>query len=301
MTIKDYFTFFRWKNLLMIVLIQALLKFIFFQKFSLSVSLDTFHFILLVASSVFIAIAGYVVNDINDIKADEINKPDKVFVGKKIPFKNANNLFLAFNSIGLLIGFYITIYIHKNSFFIIFIIISLLLYRYAIDLKKRYLISNLVVSFIIFLSIVIVPVFDIVPATNSFNKESQFAIFNLVLIIAGFAFFLTLIREILKDIEDIPGDKKIHSKTIPIVNGIQTTKTVLILLAGLVFLIVSYFAYATFSANAIVSAYLIVFINLPLLYFILKVKTTTTKKGYHQMSNLLKAIMLLGILSILFY
>lgn len=301
MQFKDYFVFFRWKNLLMILLVQALLKFVLFQNFSLSVSLDIFHFLLLAISSVFIAIAGYVINDINDIKADEINKPDKVFVGHKISIKNANNLFLIFNSLGLLIGFYLTIYIHKNSFFIIYIIISLLLYRYAIDLKKRYITGNLIISIIVFLSILIVPVFDIVPATNSFNKETQAAAFKLVFIIGLFAFFLTFIREILKDMEDVEGDKKIKAKTIPVINGEQKSKLVVTVLGSFLFFAIGYFVYITFPKNIIVSVYLLIFVNLPLLYFLFKINRTTSKKGYHQGSNLLKAIMLFGILSILFY
>jgi len=301
MQIKDYFVFFRWKNLIMIVLVQAFLKFFLFQKYSLSVSLDLIHFLLLILSSVFIAMAGYIINDINDIKADEINKPDRVFVGKKISIKNANNLFLVFNSLGLLIGFYLTIYIHKNSFFIIYIIISLLLYRYAIDLKKRYIVSNLIVSLIIFLSIIIVPVFDIVPVTNSFNRMSQMIIFKLVLIIAIFAFFLTWIREILKDLEDIPGDKIIHSKTIAIVNGIQKTKYILIGLTVLLFIFVNYFAIINYATNAIFSSYLVVFVGVPLFFFAFKIKGAITIKEFHKLSNFLKVVMLLGILSILFY
>ncbi len=300
MRIKDYFTFFRWKNLLMIFLIQAMIKFILFQKFDLNTSLDIFHFFILTFSTVFIAMAGYVINDINDIKADEINKPDRVFVGKMLSYKKANNLFLILNSLGLLLGFYLTIYIHKNSFFIIYIITSLLLYRYAIDLKKRYIIGNVIVSFIIFLSIIIVPVFDIVPVTNSFNKDSQIIIFNVVLIIAAFAFFLTLIREIVKDMEDIEGDKKIKAKTIPIVNGQQRTKLVLIALSTILFLAINYFIFTIYDTNILVSVYLLVFVSLPLLYFMLRIQKATNKKQFHQWSNFLKLVMLLGMLSILF-
>ncbi len=300
MKIKDYFTFLRWKNLLMIFIIQALIKFVLFQKFDLNVTLDIFHFFILTFSTIFIAMAGYVINDINDIKADEINKPNRVFVGKKLSFKKANNLFLVFNSLGLLLGFYLTIYINKNSFFIIYIITSLLLYRYAIDLKKRYLISNIVISLIIFLSIIIVPVFDIVPATNSFNQESQIIAFKLVSIIGIFAFFLTLIREIVKDMEDIEGDKRIKARTIPIVNGLHKTKMVLIGLSMVLFIGINYFVYKIFHINTIISYYLLAFVNLPLLYFMWKIKNASTKKEFHRCSDFLKIIMLLGMLSVLF-
>ena len=300
MRIKDYLTFFRWKNLLIIILIQFLLKFVLFQKFNLSTSLNNLHFYLLTFSTICIAIAGYIINDINDVRADEINKPNKVFVGNKISFSKANNLFLVLNSIGLLVGFYLTIYINKNSFFIIYIIASLLLYRYAVDLKKRLIISNMTVSFVVFLSIVIVAIFDLVPATNNYNNQSQIQVFNIVLVISAFAFFLTLLREIVKDLEDIEGDKKIKAKTLPIVYNENVTKIILVILGVIPLLGIIYFAYSLFETNQYLTYYLIAFVSLPLLYFLVKIFNSNTKEAYHKLSGLLKVIMLLGILSILF-
>ena len=301
MKIKDYFTFFRWKNLLIVILIQFLLKFILFQKFNLSSSLNNFHFFLLTLSTICIAIAGYIINDINDVKADQINKPNKVFVGNKISFSKANNLFLIFNSIGLLIGFYLTIYITKHSFFIIYIIASLLLYRYAVDLKKRLIISNLTVSFVVFLSIIIVPVFDLVPATNNYNNQSQILVFNTVLVISAFAFFLTLLREIVKDLEDIEGDKKIKARTLPIIYGEKKTKIILGILGFVPFLGIIYYAYYFYKTNPNLTYYLIAFVCLPLLYFLVKLFNSNSKVAYNKLSSVLKLIMLLGMLSILFF
>ena len=300
MTLKDYLVFIRWKNLLMILLIQLLIKLVLFQKFDLSVSLDNLHFFLLSLSTICIAAAGYIINDIHDIKADLINKPNKVFVGKKISVARANNLFIVINSIGLLLGFYLSFYINHNSFFIIFILTSLLLYRYAIDLKNRLLIGNVVIAVIVFFSIMIIVVFDIVPATNNYNNQTQIHIVKLLLLISGFAFSLTLLREIIKDLEDVIGDKKINAKTLPIVWGEAKTKKFLFFLSLVIFMGINYFSFSFYQHNLYGAVYLTIVVSLPLLYFLLKINRSKTKNDYHKLSGLLKIIMLLGILTILF-
>lgn len=301
MKIKDYFHFFRWKNLAIIILIQVLIKFVLFQKFELSTSLDDLHFGILVLSTIFIAIAGYIINDIEDIETDKINKPNKVFVSKKISIKKANSLFIIINSIGLLLGFYLSIYIDKSSFFVIYIIISLLLYRYAIDLKNRALIGNLIISFIVFLCVTLIILFDIVPATNNFNNLAQLEVTKLVLILAGFAFFLTLLREITKDLEDKKGDEKINANTLPIALGDKKTKNILIFISLIPLIGINYFAFTLYINNLYLAIFLTFFISLPLLYFLLKIKKANTKKEYSSLSNLLKIIMLLGVLSIFLF
>lgn len=298
MGLKDYLIFFRWKNLLMIILIQLIIKYVLFQKFELSTSLDNLHYILLIIATLFIAIAGYIINDVQDIEADKINKPSKVFVGKKISVAKANNLFIVINSVGLLLGFYLSIYIDKNSFFIIFILVSFLLYRYAIDLKKKLILGNITVAFIVFLSIMIVGFIDIVPVTNNYNNTIQFQVFKILLIISGFAFMLTLLREIIKDLEDKKGDKKINAKTMAIVFGDKKTKNILVFLNIIPLIGISYIAYTLYKTSLYTSIYLMVFVNLPLLYFMLKTTQSKTKKDFQKISNLLKIIMLLGILSI---
>lgn len=301
MRIKDFLNFIRWKNILMLILIQVLIKYVLFPKFDTYIFLDDFHFIILILSTILIAASGYIINDIYDIKADAVNKPEKLYVGNKISLKKANNLYFILNFSGLLLGLYLSYHIKNISFFIVYIIISFLLYRYAIYFKKKFLIGNLIVSFLIFLSVIIIAIFDLVPATNDYNQNDQLIVFVLLIKIASFAFILTLLREILKDIEDIEGDKKVNAQTIPISLGIEKTKYIVIfitiaLLVGLLFFTLPYY-----ETNKIIFYYLLILVALPLLYFILKVRSSKAKKEYHKLSNLLKIIMLIGILSIFLF
>ncbi len=237
---KDYLIFFRWKNVLMILLIQFLFKYVLFEKFDIQVSLDHIHFILLAISTAFVAIAGYIINDVHDVKADIINKPEKLFVDKKITRLSAQNLFIAFNSVGLVLGMYLSYHVGNTSFFIIYVLTSLLLYKYAKQLKKKFLLGNLIVSSIVFFCILMVAVFDVAPATNQYNLESQRAVLNIVLLFGGFGFILTFLREVVKDMEDIEGDKAIEARSIPIILGQRSAKIILITLSLLLIVAMSH-------------------------------------------------------------
>jgi len=296
MKITDFFIFIRWKNLLIVVLTQVLIKYVLFKKFDLSSSLNHVEFSLLVLSSICIAAAGYIINDIHDIKADTINKPNKLFVSKKITETKANNLYILLNSLGMLIGFYLSYMVDKVSFFAIFIIISLLLYNYATLLKKKLLLGNLVVSLVVFLSLVIVPLFDIVPATNAYNSEQQYEAFYAVFVLACFAFLLTFLREIVKDAEDIKGDRKIQANTFPLRYGLKKTNQLLLILSFVSIIFVTYFAYNLIETKYFGGIYLIVLVVFPLLYFMNGIRLAKSKKDYHQSSGLLKVIILFGIL-----
>jgi 4-hydroxybenzoate polyprenyltransferase len=284
----------------MIVLIQLLIKYVFFNKFNVTLSLDNFHFSLLVISTVLIALGGYIINDLNDIKADKINKPPKVFVGRLLTKQKADYLFLIFNFIGLLLGYYISYSIDKISFFAIYIIASLLSYLYSIKLKKMLLIKNLIVSFLVFLSIFIVALYDIVPATNAYNNQGQLEVFNLLFKISIFAFLLTLLREMIKDIEDIEGDKKAGIKSLPIVFSINKTKIIIYAITILTLVSIDYFAINLYIFNAIASLYLLIVVSLPLIYFMVKLYMSKSKREFNKLSKLLKLFMFLVMLTIFF-
>jgi 4-hydroxybenzoate polyprenyltransferase len=299
MTLKDYLVFFRWKNVLMILLIQFLFKYILFEKFNLQVSLDHFHFILLALSTAFVAIAGYIVNDIHDIKADIINKPDKLFVDKKITRIMAQNLFIGFNSAGLLLGMYLSYHIGHTSYFIIYVLTSLLLYEYAKNLKNRLLIGNILISIIVFFCILIIAVFDIAPVTSNYNLSAQGPVLKIVLLYGGFGFILTFLREVVKDAEDIEGDKAMQARSIAIVMGERFTKGVLLTISSAVLLTTCIFSITLYQTHKLVSIYLGIMVSLPLLYTIFRISRAKEKKDFHNISSILKLIMLLGMLSLI--
>jgi len=299
MTPKDFLNFIRWKNVPMIGVLLFLIKYVLFERFELNVTLDHFHYALLVVSTFCIAIAGYIINDINDVEADRINKPKRLYVGSKISRTTAYNLFIAFNSIGLLAGMYLSHHVGHTSYFIIYVITSLLLYQYAKYIKKKLLIGNLLVAFAIFLSISLPLVFDLLPVTNPLNESRQMVVFKIIGVMAIFGFFLTIIREIVKDIEDVKGDKKIGARSLPIAIGVQKTKVIVLATTLLLSSAIAFFAIMLISFDRIATIYLSIFVVAPLIYFMYYLWKAKSHKDLHRSSGILKIVMLLGILTLL--
>lgn len=291
----------RWKNLLMIALVQVLIKYALFKPFNIDVTLDVFGFLLLVIATLCIAAAGNIINDIYDIDTDLINKPDKVIVSKSISETKAFNLFLVLTIVGVCIGFYLSNLIDKTEFSALFIFTSALLYVYSTSLKQTFLIGNIVVSVLVAMSIIIVGLFDLLPVITPENQQTQLTIFKILLYYALFAFIINLLREIIKDIEDIEGDTKAEMRTLPIIIG-KKRATFFVFILSLIPLFAIIFYVITFLyKQQIAVGYFLLFVAAPLLYFTIKIIGVQTKKELHHLSDTLKLIMLFGVLSLLLH
>ncbi len=299
MIVTAFLQLIRWKNLVMIVCIQLLFKYIYFPVFTVATTLSHLDFSLLLLATVTIAAAGYIINDIYDVEADKINKPNKVIIDKKISKKQGYNYYYILNGIGLLAGLYVAYKINRLSFIAIFIITALLLKVYNSDFKKRPLVGNIIVSLLVSLSIIIVGVFDVIPAITNENVVEQYHAFRVLIDYSIFAFMFMLLREIVKDIEDVNGDKKLKMKTLPILFGRRRSKNIIFALSFVPLILVTFYSFNNFSDVPFILAYMLIVVMLPLLHFMTKIIYAKTKKDYTYASNLLKLIMLLGMLSIL--
>ena len=295
----------RWKNLLLLALTQILVKFALFESlkndYGLETTLTNLQFSLLVLATLCIAAAGYIINDIEDIEADIINKPNKVIVGKYISEKTATHLFILFNSLGVLFGFLMAYSIDKPRYFIIFVFTSILLYIYSTQLKHIILIGNITIAFLVSLSVLLVGVFDLIPAMNNSNNEIQIFFLKLTLDYTIFAFMINLLRELVKDIEDINGDYKINVNSLPILLGqVRATKIVFTLSLIPVFTLIFYLINNLYKQTYAI-AYVLILIIAPLIFISIKLLSAEVKKDYKQISALLKIVMLSGVLSLLMF
>ena len=295
----------RYKNLLLIALVQFLIKYALLDPFleatNLSITLNLFGFTILVLATLCLAAAGYIINDVYDVEIDKVNRPDRVIVGKSISEKTANTLFIVFNVVGVLLGFYLSKMVGKNGFFALFVIISALLYIYASYLKQLLLVGNLVISLLVALSLIIVGLFDLLPAMTPENKETQITFFKIILDYAFFAFIINFIREIVKDIEDIDGEYKAGFNTLPIAFGRNRAIKVVFILSVLLVFGVVYYIITFLYSQLLVVGYFLAFIMGPLIYISIKSYTAETKKELRFISSLLKLVMLIGMLSLALY
>lgn len=238
-----------------------------------------FRLFLLMVSTTVIAAAGYIINDYYDVKIDFINKPNRVVIGKSITRRYAIMLHVVLSATGVLIGTYLSLLLGAMNAFCVF-----LLWFYSNNLKRQPLIGNLAVALLTGLSILVIDV--IYPSHH-----------GLIWIYAVFAFFMTLVREIIKDMEDLKGDNTFGCKTLPIVWGLRRTKFfiyfVLALFCIIVVLINKLYVLLPFG-------YFVAFLFLPLLFFLVRLIRADMKKDFARLSTFCKIILLLGIISMAF-
>ena len=285
----------------MIAFVQLLIKYALFKPFNVDITLNWFGFLLLILSTLCIAAAGNIINDIQDVDTDIVNRPEKVLIGKKVTEKTAYNLFIILNVIGVGLGFYLSNLVGRSGFFAIFVIISALLYIYATYLKQTLLIGNIVISVLVAMSVLIVGLFELLPVVNTQNQATQLTFFKILFDYALFAYIINLVREVAKDIEDIDGDYKAGMNTLPIAIGRERATKVLFALTLLPLFGVVYYMLTYLYKQQIAVGYFLLFLVAPLLYITIKSFSAKTKKDVRHISTILKIVMFLGMLSLLLY
>lgn len=234
---------------------------------------------LLTISTLLIAASGYIINDYYDVKIDFINKPDRVVVGKSITRRYALFFHVVLSGAGILIGFYLSLWIAAVNVFCVF-----LLWLYSNTLKRLPLIGNVAVAALTGLSILVV-------------DALYYPHHTLIWIYSLFAFFMTLVREIVKDIEDLKGDNSFGCKTLPIIWGIRRTK-------GVIFLILVIFVLLILLVNNAYSRlpiqYFALFVFVPVSLLVYWLLRADMKKQFTWLSTFCKLILVLGIISMAF-
>jgi len=291
----------RYQNLLLLAFMQLIFRYGFLKHEAVYLFLSDFQYFLLVLSTVLIAAAGYIINDVMDQETDNDNKPNQVIIGKHISEAMAYNLYFVLNVTGVGIGFYLSNSIQKPTFAGIFIIIVTLLYLYATTFKKMLLIGNIIVAFLLAISILIVGVYDLLPLTFENNKKEMGIYFSLLLDYALFAFLINFIREIVKDMEDVNGDYNQGMNTLPIVLGVSRTAKVVFGLGVVASLILLWYINTYLMSNTLYFAviYALLFVVSPMVFFVVKIWNAKTKKEFVLLSKVLKWVIFFGIVSIL--
>jgi len=317
-----YLHFLRWKNLAIIAVIIFSLKYWVFETLTntglirLPSAFTFLHTLLLTISIVLVAAGGYVINDMNDTLADRVNKSDQTLLLDVLSENQAQLLYFGLTLSGIGLGLYLASELKLYQLIIFHLGSSALLWIYSSYFKSSILIGNIIVSILSALVPLTYFCFETRSYIASYDKvfeiqyNSYFAVgplsgfWNYTLVLAIFAFIYTLIREIIKDLEDLEGDKKLDGDTLPLAIGTSNTLWIvraLLVLAVSGVLLVYYIKLQSPPFDSIIfHGYIFFTLVLPSLYIIwLSFKT---EMDYEKASRILKIIMLFGILSsYLFY
>ena len=293
-----FFKLIRFKNLIIIAFSQILFKYFFLNKSGIALQLTTPLFLLLLFALLFIAAAGYVINDIYDLESDKINKTHAVIIGTKISERTAMKVYIVFNIIGLSLAYYLSFAINHLNYALLFLALAFGLLKYSQSWKNILILKNVLVAFLVSLSILILGFYDSFPTMNPANAVSQMRVFNIIIAYFVFAFLINLIREIVKDIEDLKGDEKRKTRTIISVYGLKTTKRIVSFLNAILILLTAYFTYLYFALKIISLLYMIGFVFVPAILNLILLLMATEQKHFKNSTQLLKILMLFGIGSI---
>ncbi len=285
----------------MIAVVQLLVKYALFPAFTIDTTLNPLNFFLLILATLSIAAGGYIINDIYDIETDAINKPNKVTIGTKISESIANKLYILFTFIGVCLGFYLSHKVGRPPFFGLFVIIAASLYVYASYLKQIAVAGNIVVSILVALSLLIVGIFELIPAITIQNETVQSTMLEVLTDYAIFAFLINFIREIVKDIQDVDGDHKVGMQTLPILFGKARTSKVTMALTLITIIIIVYYVTTFLYMHVEAIAYYLIAVVGPLIYIAIKMFTAESNAQFKHISFMLKIVMIFGMLSMLLY
>lgn len=299
----------RWPNLLFIALTQCLFYFCIqipsfdFRGVQYSYKLSLPLFSLISLSSVLIAAGGYVINDYFDLNIDRVNKPEKLVIERKISRRWAILWHLILSITGVLLGVWVGWRTGNLLIGPANLLCVIILWVYSTTFKKKLLIGNVLISLLTAWVVLVIWFCEIrFGYTEAGFREVQKRIYKFGVLYAGFAFIISLIREAVKDMEDMIGDEKYGCRTMPIVWGIQATKvfvfTWLVVLGGAMLIVLVYAVQLRWWLSAI---YCLIFILIPVASLLKPLMTATSPEHFHKISSKVKLIMLTGILSMLFF
>ncbi|MGQ0828302.1 MAG: geranylgeranylglycerol-phosphate geranylgeranyltransferase [Bacteroidota bacterium] len=289
----------RVQNLLIIAFTQYMVRWCLIYPIlkarGLELQLSEFHFFLLVLSTVMIAAAGYIINDYFDVNIDKINKPERLVIDKGVKRRVAIGAHTVINVLAILIGFYISYSVGAWKLILIHLFWTFGLWFYSTHFKRQFLIGNLVIALFVALVPLVVGVYELLACYRVYAVGFG-DIWKYIFAVSFFAFITTLLREMIKDIEDYEGDKEYGCKTIPIVIGIRPAKIVTVVIASATMICLGYIQIFLWGINDTLSLiYFSVALQLPFLFLIYKTLKAQTKKEFRFAGNTAKFTMIMGI------
>lgn len=307
--LTSFFRLIRWPNLVFIAVTQLLFQYcilhpLFAQKSSRPV-FDAANLLLLMMASVLIAAGGYIINDYFDINIDRINKPDKQVIGKVVSRRSAIIWHSLTSLAGVGLSFYLgwrmgVWWVGPANF-----VCTLLLFVYSSTFKKRLLTGNIIISVLTAWSVGIlgtVSFYEVFYHSAEYNNLNPSRIFRFTILYASFAFIISVIREAIKDMEDIEGDARYGCHTLPIAAGLNAAKTYtivwLVVLAGALVIVQ---VYALQFGWWLAILYCTVLLIVPLVRLFPQLVKAQSAQHFHKLSSQTKVIMLMGILSMVFF
>jgi 4-hydroxybenzoate polyprenyltransferase len=308
-TIRNILQLVRWSNLFFLgALIYVMEKWVvvpILDDMAFGEQLPWYILLLIAAATILIAAGGYVINDYFDIKIDRINRPDQLIVTQYISKENAMRLSIGLSGVGMVCGLVAAWLLRSSTIAILFAIIPGLLWFYSSSYKRLLIVGNVTIALLSALSPMMVAIANVAQLQLKYSTILPYTtlehdIYAWVGGFSLFAFLLTWIREIVKDLQDQMGDRELECHSMPIVWGNIVTKIVVTALIVLTTVLIGWFWYSLLpfdhSWQSFSTRYIVLAIIIPLwgaLWFLWAAKIPS---DYRTCQQVLKLTMFLGML-----
>lgn len=308
--IKNILQLVRWSNLfflgaLVYVMDKWVVSYVLDTNMFYDQGLPWYLLLLIAAATILIAAGGYVINDYFDIKIDRINRPDQLIVSQYISKKSAMRLSICLSGGGIICGLVAAWLLHSSTIGILFIIIPGLLWFYSSSYKRLLIIGNVTIALLSALSIMMVAIANVAQLQLLYGDILSYTSLehDIYAWIGGFslfAFLLTWIREIVKDLQDQMGDRELECHSMPIVWGNTATKIVVTALIVLTTVLIGWFWYSFLpfdhSWQSFSTRYIVLAIIIPLWGALWLLWAAKIPSDYRTCQQVLKLTMFLGML-----
>lgn len=306
---KDIMRLVRWSNLLFLgALVWLMEKWVavpMLNKAAFGEQLPTYMLVLLTLAVVLIAAGGYVINDYFDVKIDRINRPDEVIVTRTISKPAAMRLSLSLSGVGIACGIALAVLLHSFTLGVLFLVVPGLLWFYSSSYKRLFLIGNLTIALLAALTPMMVALVNMALLKSRYADILPYTTLGHDLYIwlggfALFAFLLTWIREIIKDMQDQMGDRELECHSMPVVWGEKWTKVFVTVLIVATAAIIGHIWYHILpfptDIHSLSTRYIALGIMIPLLSSIWLLWAAKIPSEYKTCQQVIKLTMLLGML-----
>jgi 4-hydroxybenzoate polyprenyltransferase len=293
-----YLKLIKYQNLLLLVMMQLVFRYLFLTQSYIDLALTDFNYILLVLSTVCIAAGGAVMQHIMNQEEDEIKQPKHRLVGTTISEAAAYNWYIGLTIVGVGIGFYLANVIYKPTFASLFVLVATLLYVQATNLKQIPLLGNCITALLVAISIAVIALFDIFPATDISNKVRMSEVFGILIDYAVLGFGLTLIKELLRDLKNRATDDMLGNNTVVTRFGLNIAKSLLGVIIVVVLGAILYYCNTFLFELTIALSFILLTMVGPLLFMGIKLITSTTQKEFALLERTLQVVLFCSIHSV---
>ena len=308
--LKDILRLVRWSNLLFLAaLVWLMEKWVavpILDKAAFGEQMPWYVLLLLTLAVVLIAAGGYVINDYFDVKIDRINRPDEVIVTRTVSKPAAMRLSIALSGVGVACGLGCAAILHSSlTLWIIFIIVPGLLWFYSSSYKRQFIVGNLIIALLAALPPILVALANIACLEARYGTLMPYLTLphDLLAWLGGFAMFaflLTWIREIIKDMQDQMGDRELECHSMPVVWGDRWTKVFVTCLILLTLAVIGHLWYHVLpfpvSWTSLSTRYIALGIVTPLLGALWLLWAAKIPSDYKTCQQVIKMTMLFGML-----